>query len=57
MRRIVVIALLLSLLPATNSQADSTDALTALNKLEVTPRARPWRWAALSSRTAPCPAH
>ena len=39
MRRIVVIALLLSLLPATNSQADTTDALTALNKLEVKGRA------------------
>lgn len=39
MRRIVVIALLLSLLPATNAQADTTDALTALNKLEVKGRA------------------
>ena len=39
MRRIVVIALLLSLLPATNSQAATTDALTALNKLEVKGRA------------------
>ena len=39
MRRIVVIALLLSLLPATNVQADTTDALTALNKLEVKGRA------------------
>ena len=39
MRRIVVIALLLSLLPATNSQAAITDALTALNKLEVKGRA------------------
>ena len=39
MRRIVVIALLLCLLPATNSQADTTDALTALNKLEVKGRA------------------
>ena len=39
MRRIVVIALLLSLLPATNSQAAKTDALTALNKLEVKGRA------------------
>ena len=39
MRRIVVIALLLSILPATNAQADTTDALTALNKLEVKGRA------------------
>ena len=39
MRRIVVIALLLCLLPVTNAQADSTDALTALNKLEVKGRA------------------
>ena len=39
MRRIVVIALLLSLLPATFSQAATTDALTALNKLEVKGRA------------------
>ena len=39
MRRIVVIALLLCLLPATNSQADTNDALTALNKLEVKGRA------------------
>ena len=39
MRRIVVIALLLCLLPATNSQAATTDALTALNKLEVKDRA------------------
>ena len=39
MRRIVVIALLLFLLPATNSQAATTDALTALNKLEVKGRA------------------
>ena len=39
MRRIVVIALLLSLLPATNSQAATSDALTALNKLEVKGRA------------------
>ncbi len=39
MRRIVVIALLLSLLPATNSQAATNDALTALNKLEVKGRA------------------
>ena len=39
MRRIVVIALLLSLLPATNAQADTTDALTALNQLEVKGRA------------------
>lgn len=39
MRRIVVIALLLSLLPATSAQADTTDALTALNKLEVKGRA------------------
>ena len=39
MRRIVVIALLFSLLPATNSQAAITDALTALNKLEVKGRA------------------
>ena len=39
MRRIVVIALLLSLLPAINSQAATTDALTALNKLEVKGRA------------------
>ena len=35
MRRIVVAALLLSLLPATNTQAATTDALTALNNLEV----------------------
>ena len=39
MRRIVVIALLLSLFPATNSQSATTDALTALNKLEVKGRA------------------
>jgi hypothetical protein len=39
MRRIVVIALLLCLLPATASQSDTTDALTALNKLEVKGRA------------------
>ena len=39
MRRIVVIALLLCLLPATNVQADTTDALIALNKLEVKGRA------------------
>ena len=39
MRRIVVIALLLCLLPATNSQAAANDALTALNKLEVKGRA------------------
>jgi hypothetical protein len=39
MRRIVVIALLLCLLPATASQADTTDAITALNKLEVKGRA------------------
>ena len=39
MRRIVVIALLLCLLPATNSQAATSDALTALNKLEVKGRA------------------
>ena len=39
MRRIVVIALLLCLLPATNSQAAPNDALTALNKLEVKGRA------------------
>ena len=39
MKRIVVIALLLSLLPAINSQAATTDALTALNKLEVKGRA------------------
>ncbi len=39
MRRIVVIALLLSLLPAINSQAATTDALTALNKLKVKGRA------------------
>lgn len=39
MRRIVVIALLLCLLPATNSQAATNDALTALNKLEVKGRA------------------
>ena len=39
MRRIVVIALLLSLLPTTNSQAATTDALTALNNLEVKGRA------------------
>ena len=39
MRRIVIIALLLSLLPAINSQAATTDALTALNKLEVKGRA------------------
>ena len=39
MKRIVVIALLLSLLPATFSQAATTDALTALNKLEVKGRA------------------
>jgi hypothetical protein len=39
MRRIVVIALLLCLLPATASQADTGDAITALNKLEVKGRA------------------
>ena len=39
MRRMVVIALLLCLLPATNSQAAPNDALTALNKLEVKGRA------------------
>ena len=39
MRRIVVAALLLSLLPATNTQAATTDALTALNNLEVKGRA------------------
>ena len=39
MRRIVVIALLLCLLPSTNSQAAPNDALTALNKLEVKGRA------------------
>ena len=39
MRRIVVIALLLSLFPATNSQSATNDALTALNKLEVKGRA------------------
>ena len=39
MRRIVVIALLLCLLPATNVEADTTDALTALSKLEVKGRA------------------
>ncbi len=39
MRRIVVIALLLCLLPATNSQSAPNDALTALNKLEVKGRA------------------
>ena len=39
MRRIVVIALLLCLLPATNSQSATNDALTALNKLEVKGRA------------------
>jgi hypothetical protein len=39
MRRIVIAALLLSLLPATNTQAATTDALTALNKLEVKGRA------------------
>jgi len=39
MRRIVVIALLLSLFPATNSQSAANDALTALNKLEVKGRA------------------
>ena len=39
MRRIVVAALLLSLLPATNTQAATTDALSALNKLEVKGRA------------------
>ena len=39
MRRIVVAVLLLSLLPATNTQAATTDALTALNKLEVKGRA------------------
>ena len=35
MRRLVVAALLLSLLPATNTQAAANDALSALNKLEV----------------------
>jgi len=39
MRRIVVIAILLSLFPATNSQSATNDALTALNKLEVKGRA------------------
>ena len=39
MRRIVVAALLLSLLPATNTQAATNDALTALNNLEVKGRA------------------
>jgi hypothetical protein len=39
MRRIVVIALLLCLLPATASQADTSDAITTLNKLEVKGRA------------------
>jgi len=39
MRRIVVAVLLLSLLPATNTQAATTDALTALNNLEVKGRA------------------
>ena len=39
MRRIVVIALLLCLLPATNSQSAPNDALIALNKLEVKGRA------------------
>ena len=39
MRRIVVIALLLSLFPATNSHSATNDALTALNKLEVKGRA------------------
>ena len=39
MRRLVVIALLLSLLPATNTQAATNDALTALNNLEVKGRA------------------
>ena len=39
MRRLVVIALLLSLLPATNTQAAANDALSALNKLEVKGRA------------------
>ena len=39
MRRLVVIALLLSLLPATNTQAAANDVLSALNKLEVKGRA------------------
>jgi hypothetical protein len=39
MRRIVVIALLLALLPTANSQSATTDAVTALNKLEVKGRA------------------
>jgi hypothetical protein len=39
MRRIVVIALLLALSPTANSQSASTDAVTALNKLEVKGRA------------------
>ena len=39
MRRLVVIALLLSLLPATSTQAAANDALSALNKLEVKGRA------------------
>jgi hypothetical protein len=39
MRRIVLTALLLALLPATASQADTGDAITALNKLEVKGRA------------------
>jgi len=39
MRRLVVAALLLSLLPATNTQAAANDALSALNKLEVKGRA------------------
>jgi hypothetical protein len=39
MRRIVVIALLLCLLPTTNTQAAADDALTTLNSLEVKGRA------------------
>ena len=39
MRRIVVIALLLTLLPPANTQAAPIDALTALNNLEVKGRA------------------
>jgi hypothetical protein len=39
MRRLVIVALLLSLLPANTAQAATNDALTALNKLEVKGRA------------------
>lgn len=39
MRRIVIAALLLTLLPANTAQAATNDALTALNKLEVKGRA------------------